>query len=111
MFRVDTDIINKDDKEILYYTREVQTEEAVFIANVGTTGNKTYGDTKRNVLSYFSIENLYPDNGVLTINTTNATTKRNIDIFVKGESEIRGIIKVLKFIIKVLEEELNHVDD
>ena len=52
----------------------------------------------------FSIRNLYH-------NFCTESKYNNTEMIIRGESEIRGIIKALKFIIKVLEEELNHVDD
>lgn len=112
MFRIDTKVTNieKENKEILCFSREIPTDETCFCATAGTTGNMYHDDTKRNALSYFSIENLRSNN-ILSIDTGISATNKKFSICVKGESEIRGIIKALKFIIKVLEEELDHVDD
>ena len=64
MFRIDTKAINieKENKEILCFSREIPTDETCFCATAGTTGNIYHDDTKRNVLSYFSIENLRSNN-------------------------------------------------
>lgn len=59
MFRTDIKIVKKDNKEIKCYSREVSTNETTFVVEAGTTGNKEQNETGRNVLSYFSIRNLY----------------------------------------------------
>lgn len=104
MFHTDIKIVKKDNKEIKCYSREVSTNETTFVVEAGTTGNKEQNETGRNVLSYFSIRNLYH-------NFCTESKYNNTEMIIRGESEIRGIIKALKFIIKVLEEELNHIDD
>lgn len=104
MYRADIKIVKKDNKEIKCYSREVSTNETTFVVKAGTTGNVHDNETGRNVLSYFSIENLYH-------NFCTDSKCNNNEMVIRGESEVRGIIKALKFIIKVLEEELDHVDD
>ncbi len=97
-----------DGKEISTYTREVISANLLEV-EAGTTGYMG-GDTGHGGRTYFRIE----DSGGTDMNVHTYTDKygsTGFEVFLGGDCELETIIRALKFITKVLEDESKEVFD
>ena len=109
MFEIkENDRILPDGTEITTYTRDVISCNLLEV-EAGTTGYMG-GDTGHGGRSYFRIK----DNGGtdMEVNTSvDSYGCRSLEVFLGGDCELETMIRALKFITKVLEDESKEVCD
>lgn len=109
MFEIkENDRILPDGTEITTYTRDVISCNLLEV-EAGTTGYMG-GDTGHGGRSYFRIK----DNGGTDMEVNTSVDRygcRNLEVFLGGDCELETMIRALKFITKVLEDESKEVCD
>ena len=109
MFEIkENDRILPDGTEITTYTRDVISCNLLEV-EAGTTGYMG-GDTGHGGRSYFRIK----DNGGTDMEVNTSVDRygcRSLEVFLGGDWELETMIRALKFITKVLEDESKEVYD
>ena len=109
MFEIkENDRILPDGTEITTYTRDVISCNLLEV-EAGTTGYMG-GDTGHGGRSYFRIK----DNGGTDMEVNTSVDRygcRSLEVFLGGDCELEAMIRALKFITKVLEDESKEVCD
>ena len=102
-------VVLNDGTHLRTFTREI-TDANILEVEAGTTGYKG-GDTGHGGRSYFRIKDLAcTDMRVKTVTDCFGHTDE-LEVVLGGDTELSTIIKALKFITRVLEEESKEVDD
>jgi len=110
MFEVKEDsVVLNDGTHLRTFTREI-TDANILEVEAGTTGYKG-GDSGHGGRTYFRIKDLAStDMRVKTVADCFGHTDE-LEVVLGGDTELSTIIKALKFITRVLEEESKEVDD
>lgn len=110
MFEVKEDsVVLNDGTHLRTFTREI-TDANILEVEAGTTGYKG-GDSGHGGRTYFRIQDLAStDMRVKTVTDCFGHTDE-LEVVLGGDAELATIIKALKFITRVLEEESKEVDD
>jgi hypothetical protein len=96
----------KDGTELTVFSREI-TDANILSVEAGTTGYKG-GDTGHGGRTYFRIEDLASTD--IKVKALGEDGDKGLAVMLGGDTELTTIIKALKFIVKVLEEEANDAD-
>ncbi len=96
----------KDGTELTVFSREI-TDANILCVEAGTTGYKG-GDTGHGGRTFFRIEDLASTD--IKVKALGEDGEKGLAVMLGGDSELRTVIKALKFITKVLEEEAGGVD-
>lgn len=96
-----------DGTEITTYTRDVLSANELEV-EAGTTGYMG-GDSGHGGCTYFRIQDLSSTN--IHVRTLGRLADEGFEVFLSGDCELETVIRALKFIIKVLEEESQEVFD
>lgn len=110
MFEVKEDsVVLNDGTHLRTFTREI-TDANILEVEAGTTGYKG-GDSGHGGRTYFRIKDLAStDMRVKTVADCFGHTDE-LEVVLGGDTELSTIIKALKFITRVLEEESKEVED
>ena len=100
-------LILPEGKEITTYTREIISANLLEV-EAGTTGFMG-GDSGHGGRTYFRITDLGDTD--ISVYPTGEKGEKGFQVLLGGDCELDTIIKALKFITKVLEEESQEVDD
>ena len=100
-------LILPEGKEITTYTREIISANLLEV-EAGTTGFMG-GDSGHGGRTYFRITDL--GSTEIRVYPTGEKGEKGFQVLLGGDCELDTIIKALKFITKVLEEESQEVDD
>ena len=108
MYAVTENQISLDDgTELQTFTRDVVNANIITV-EAGTTGYKG-GDSGHGGRTYIRLEDSAGTD--ITINPIKNMGNGGVEIILGGDAELETIITSLKFIIKVLEDQSNEVND
>lgn len=96
-----------DGSTVQTFTREIESFN-ILEAEAGTTGYKG-GDSGHGSRTYFRIKDLASTD--IEVNKLGDNDCEGFEVILGGDSELETIIRALKFITKVLEEEASELND
>lgn len=98
-----------DGSKVTTFTREVYSANCLQV-EAGTTGY-CGGDSGHGARTYFRIEDIASTDIAVNVIPPGRKGQGGFEVALGGDCEIDTIIKALKFIVKVLEEESKPVND
>lgn len=98
-----------DGTEITTYSRDIVSCNILEV-EAGTTGYKG-GDTGHGGRTYFCIKDAAATDMEVQLTRDRFGYPNGFEVFLSGDCELETMIRALKFITKVLEEESKEVDD
>ena len=96
-----------DGKRIPTWTRDIYDLNALEV-EAGTNGY-TGNDNEKENLTYFRIQDVGGTD--MKVSALEENGHKGVEVVFAGDGELTTAIRALKFIVKVLEDQVNHVDD
>ena len=94
-------------KRIPTWTRDIYDLNAIEV-EAGTNGY-TGNDNEKDNLTYFRIQDAGGTD--MRVSALGEDGREGVEVVFAGDGELTTAIRALKFIVKVLEDQVNHVDD